>query len=93
VRKVVSTDDSKKRAEPYRKAARDVELRDQYTCWAIKRFGGDAGAYSRLFKTESGCTNICAICLRNELQYEVSLQDWRVLALCFMAALVEAGDA
>lgn len=86
----------------YLEAARKVaDHEEHFSCSASHRSGGKVDAYRSLFKPESTmwlawwnegwdgpCNTAQDLNERNEF-----LRNCRTLALCFMAAIVEAGDA
>lgn len=96
--------EGRNRAELYRKAAKLMEDGDRNArgscCWAIGltknpriiSFDGsmddDCLAMKRIFRPRGGIFWMGAT-----NYYDEEAHDRRILALCFMAAMVEAGDA
>ena len=79
-------------AAVYREAARQIEEGIQiWTCNALECLGASPIPYAALFKPEDEHFD-GSWGTRWSDSYE-ERQDCRILALCFMAAMVEAGDA
>ena len=97
-----STKGDKKRAAIYREAARRIERKLNYCCcYAIRRITGnhklgdemrEVFAARRIQENRWSGHWMVEI---GEMRYGESaeVQNRRILALCFMAAMVEAGDA
>lgn len=97
---------NKELAAIYRQAAEDIFIRNQYSCCAIwnlaKPITGIDDAvvnskvtrtdeYSNLFKQEGEMHNVFWINEKTDILPE-ELQEFRVMALLFMAAIIESGD-
>ncbi len=94
-----------KRVELYRAAAKLIEDELQpYCCFALGHVGLTCGTFAKWFRDDAiafGKTNRSGMVLyeawmnnaRLPLEFGDVVRDCRVLALCFMAAMVEAGDA
>lgn len=92
--------DRPKRAAIYREAAIRVEKCDQQTCLLLEEMTGKwPQDYARLFSPvdfSDWVTNPCyryGLAIREHRIGGEQLHDFRVTSLCFMAAMVEAGDA
>jgi hypothetical protein len=95
----LSTDRSKKRASIYREAAKLIESGAEYACcYALEKAGGkrECDRMHAVFAECQGRVYLGGHWMADlgENPYDRELMSpRRVVALCFMAAMVEAGDA
>jgi hypothetical protein len=65
-----------------------------YACEALEIVGGRHADCDRMKDVFSPCSeNIAWLELEGRHEYDDVQRNFRILALCFMAAMVEAGDA
>ena len=93
-----STEEAKKRAAIYRKAARRIEraAHGMFSCSTLNTITGDGEAarrYAELFRPEDYNGECWGHAWANGWDQWRERNACRIVALCFMAAMVEAGDA
>ena len=75
----------------YRKAARSIELGwDEFCCNALGSARDEIVEFERWFKKDALASGSCKVAWMNNVSDDPQeCRDCRVLALCFMAAIVE----
>ena len=92
MKSATSTEGRKKRAALYRKTAQFIEQRGQGACcYSLSKCGARGNEhmnFAAFFKPQN-----CGPYWWGVPSWEPNYHGPRILALCFMAAMVEAGDA